>query len=305
MVAMKVSVVIPTKDRPNELKECIEALLKQTRPIDELVIVDGSTSEEISDEIKKFISGIRIPCIYIREREGGLARARNIGARYAQGDIVVYVDDDVILGNDWVEKAVKTFKKYNKVGGLGGEVLAPVEKKALLFSKVSKIWSYLFLRDSIKKGSVTIAGHLTTHPNKLSFVEWLGTSAVAYKKDVLKEFKFDERLELAAPYAYYDDFDFSYRVGRKYKLLFNPELKAVHRASRIRLDQFKLNRAKILNHYYIVKKYRFNVLAFWWSTFGLLLAHIILLLVRPSKANYMALAGLIDGIKKIVKGGWI
>jgi glycosyltransferase involved in cell wall biosynthesis len=53
MVAMKVSVVIPTKDRPNELKECIEALLKQTYPIYELIIVDGSSSEKVSEEIKR------------------------------------------------------------------------------------------------------------------------------------------------------------------------------------------------------------------------------------------------------------
>ena len=51
-----------------------------------------------------------------------------------------------------------------------------------------------------------------------------------------------------------------------------------------------------------MKKHGFSEIAFWWSTFGLLLAHTILFLVKPNKINYMALKGLITGIKQILNG---
>ena len=127
---------------------------------------------------------------------------------------------------------------------------------------------------------------------------------MACRKEVFKSFRFDENLEKYSTYAFYEDLDFTYRVSRRYKLLLNSELKAIHvHPSTGRENAFNVNFTKILNHYYLVRKHGFSKMAFWWSTFGLLLAHVILLLLKPSKVNYMGLRGLIEGIKKITKGG--
>ncbi|GAG89072.1 unnamed protein product, partial [marine sediment metagenome] len=90
---LKVSAVIPTKNRIKDLKECIKSLSKQQYPIYELIIVDGSTN----DDTEKYIKNLKkdkldFDCIYIKQASGGLATARNIGNKEASGDIVYQLD---------------------------------------------------------------------------------------------------------------------------------------------------------------------------------------------------------------------
>jgi len=298
---MRVSVVIPTKNRVKDLKECIKSLANQTYPQIEIIIVDGSEGDETKEYIKNL--KLKFKCIYIKQHKGGTANARNLGIKRATGDIIVFMDDDVILDRDAIKEVVNVFAENEEVAGASGIIIEPLTKKNSLASILEYIFAIIFLRDSLRKGSVTASGHHARLPKKPSYVEWLGTSFAAYRGDVLKEFNFDENLERLSNYAYYEDFDISYRISRKYKLFINPRAKAIHRHSpSSRSDFFKVNSVKIQNHYYLVKKHGFSKVAFWWSTFGLLLAHVILLLLKPSKKNLLSLAGLIEGIKKISKG---
>ena len=55
----------------------------------------------------------------------------------------------------------------------------------------------------------------------------------------------------------------------------------------------------IFNHYYLVKKHKFNKLAFAWSTLGLLLAQSILFILRQNKDHLRAIMGIFAGLYKI------
>jgi len=297
---MKVSVVIPTKNRVEDLKKCVECLVNQTVLPYELIVVDGSDSDETKEYLKNL--KLKFKCIYIKQHKGGTANARNLGIKKATGDIIVFMDDDVILDRDAIKEVVNVFAENEEVAGASGIIIEPLTKKNFL-AILEYIFAIIFLRDSLRKGSVTASGHHARFPKKPSYVEWLGTSFAAYRGDVLKEFNLDENLERLSNYAYYEDFDISYRISKKYKLFINPRAKAIHRHSpSSRSDFFKVNSVKIQNHYYLVKKHGFSKVAFWWSTSGLLLARVIFLLMEPSRINYMALAGLIDGVKKIIRG---
>jgi glycosyltransferase involved in cell wall biosynthesis len=301
---MKVSVVIPTKNRP-ESKECIESLINQTYPIHQLIIVDGSDNNETERLCQRLKREVEFDLIYIKQTKGGLAVARNIGNTLAGGDIVFQLEDDIIVHEDFVKEIVAIFAndKNREIGGVGGSDEKETKGLKKLLNFLYFIFGIIFLRDSWRKGCVTISGHHARLPNKFSYVEWLFNAA--YRREVLNEFKYDEKLEVISPFAYYDDLDFSYRVGRKYKLVLNPKAGFVHKSSftaHSHAGAFETNKVKILNHYYLVKKYRFSKIAFWWSTVGLLLAHLILLVLKPSKNNYAMLAGLMDGIKKIWMG---
>ncbi|MCX8178205.1 MAG: hypothetical protein N3F10_07985, partial [Candidatus Bathyarchaeota archaeon] len=123
----------------------------------------------------------------------------------------------------------------------------------------------------------------------------------AYRKEVFEKFSYDENLEKASPFAYYDDFDFSYSVSKAYKLILNPKARYVHKTSfkaHYHESIFITNSIKIQNHYYLVKKHGFSKWAFWWSTFGLLIAHALLSI--KDRDNILAFRGLIDGIKRII-----
>ena len=87
-----VSVVICTRDRPEELRRCLASLPAQTlRPL-EVIVVDNASSGEATRT-----AALNAGVVYVREDRPGLDYARNTGAATARGEIVAYTDDDVLL----------------------------------------------------------------------------------------------------------------------------------------------------------------------------------------------------------------
>lgn len=303
---LKASVIIPTKNRTEDLIECIESLINQTYPINELLIVDGSDSGETENYIRNLKEkNLKFDCIYIKQTRGGTARARNMGMDQVSEDIVVFIDDDVILDKNCIKEIITVFAtdKNEEIGGVGVKAEEGINKNEFqkkLFNLFYSVFGILFFRDSWERGNVTIAGHHVRLPDGPSYVKWLDSKSMAYRKKVLSGFRYDENLEKLSPYAYYEDLDFSYRIGKKYGLFLNPKANAIHKRSpSSRPDFFKTNSVKVQNHYYFVKKHGFSKTAFWWSTFGVLLAHTFLLIAKASKDEYMSLTGVVDGIMKI------
>jgi glycosyltransferase involved in cell wall biosynthesis len=296
----KISVVIPTKNRPEDLKRCLESLLNQSYPVDEIVIVDSSSDDGTEKLCGYLLKRSTVRLIYVKQN-AGLAFARNIGNKMISGDIVLNIEDDIFLHVDFIKEIVAIFVRdiNNEIGGVGGIEMKDENIKMKVTQFIYKIFGLFFLRDSLREGSVTIAGHPCRLPRKFSQVYWIFNAA--YRKEVLKEFSYDEHLEKTHPFAYYDDFDFSYRVSKKYKLILNPKAQYIHKQSfktHYHAGIFKTNSAKIQNHYYLVKKLRFSRVAFWWSTFGLILCHAILSI--GNREHFEALRGLVSGIKNIL-----
>ncbi|MCS7109368.1 MAG: glycosyltransferase family 2 protein, partial [Candidatus Micrarchaeota archaeon] len=63
----KVSIVIPTKNRPEDLMQCLESLRKQSYPIDEIVIVDGSDDNRTEKVCNHFMEKSGLKLIYIKQ----------------------------------------------------------------------------------------------------------------------------------------------------------------------------------------------------------------------------------------------
>jgi glucosyl-dolichyl phosphate glucuronosyltransferase len=109
----KVSVIIPTKNRTEDLNGTLDGLLHQTRRPDEIVIVDQSS--EPSPELMQF----PIPLIYVYDPQiSGLAVARNVGMERANGNIWLFLDDDVILEPQYVEGILAAYSP--EIAGVSG-----------------------------------------------------------------------------------------------------------------------------------------------------------------------------------------
>jgi len=96
---MNVSVVIPTKDRPEELGRCLASLRGQGAEL--VVIDDGSRDAELVAEIARD-AGAEV----VRLEGWGPAAARNAGVAVAGGEVVCFVDDDCEASEGWVEQLV-------------------------------------------------------------------------------------------------------------------------------------------------------------------------------------------------------
>ena len=111
------SVVIPTFNRPDHLSRLLEALVRQTFPDFEVIIVDQSSSAvtlPIGLEQK-----LRVKLVYSKER--GPALARNKGWREAQGVVLAFTDDDCLPHPDWLERAAQCFDR-EFLAGLEGRI---------------------------------------------------------------------------------------------------------------------------------------------------------------------------------------
>ena len=85
------SVVIPTYNRALVLARCLEALAAQDPPADEVVVVDDGSSDGTPDVLREH-AWVHA----IRQANGGRAAAKNTGVEAARGDVVLFLDDDVI-----------------------------------------------------------------------------------------------------------------------------------------------------------------------------------------------------------------
>lgn len=117
------SVIIPTRNRALFLKDALESILKQTLSLDdfEILVVDNGSTDQTAEVVREFnakFGKIR----YFFATEPGLHGGRHIGAREAKGEILVFVDDDIIATPEWL-KSIKNAFNNPKVGLVGGRIL--------------------------------------------------------------------------------------------------------------------------------------------------------------------------------------
>jgi O-antigen biosynthesis protein len=103
---ISVSVVVATRDRPDDLRNCLRCLVAQESPRDvEIIVVDNHPASGLTPPVVAAFPQVRL----VNERRKGLAYARNKGFIASRGDIVVATDDDVRVPPNWLENLVAPF----------------------------------------------------------------------------------------------------------------------------------------------------------------------------------------------------
>ena len=106
---MKISLIMPTINRRNELIIFLQSLESQTYKNFELIVLDQNAGDFITEIIEGFQKHLDIK--YIKSSEWGLSLNRNEGLIIADGDIIAFPDDDCEYPEDILEKVVKFFEE--------------------------------------------------------------------------------------------------------------------------------------------------------------------------------------------------
>jgi len=168
------SVVVPTRDRPDRLVRCLRALDAQTQPLVEVVVVDdgsrdhGAVLAAVGDR-----PSVRV----VRGAGEGPARARNLGAKAATGDVVCFTDDDCRPGPGWVAALV------DAVAAGAAAVAGPT-------------WNAR-PHDRFAAASQLITNHLAA-ASRSTGSPFAPSSCLGVRADVAAEVPFDEAFPLAA-----------------------------------------------------------------------------------------------------------
>lgn len=115
-----VTVAVCTRDRPDDMRLCLEAINKLDYPNLDILVVDNAPKTEATKELVK----TQYPRVrYVQEPRPGLDWARNRAILEAKGEIIAYTDDDVVVEPGWVRAIAKTFVENPEVMGLAGLVV--------------------------------------------------------------------------------------------------------------------------------------------------------------------------------------
>lgn len=110
---MKLSVIVPAYNAEKTIRQCLDSILAQTRPVDELIIInDGSrdgTESILCEYAERFPNVVR----YMTVENGGQGRARNIGFEQSTGGWIGYVDSDDWIDPEMYEKLIAAAEEAN------------------------------------------------------------------------------------------------------------------------------------------------------------------------------------------------
>ena len=220
------SVVICTRDRPALLRTALESVLATDYPDFEVIVVDNASR---TDATRDFVRAHDDPRVkLISEPQPGASRARNAGLLAARGEVVAFVDDDVVVDGHWLRALVDGFAHGPSVSCVSGMVPAgEIRTPAQAYFDQRVGWS-----DST---TARIYDWSSPPPDVPLFpfaVRCYGTGAnFAVERDVARRLGgFDERLGPGTPTGGGEDLDLFFRILRSGgQLVHDPTAIAWHR----------------------------------------------------------------------------
>ncbi|MBA4283803.1 MAG: glycosyl transferase family 2 [Candidatus Puniceispirillum sp.] len=299
---MRLSLIICTFMRPKSLFSLLASVENQIRKPDEVIIVDGSLNDETKKLINSSSFSFNLKYFLVDQANRGLTLQRNFGISKVnpQTDLISFLDDDLILLEDYFNEIILTFKNFESAIGVGGidlvenryfkkepnrnyssfnffELDGWVSKEPLRY-KVRKIWK---LMSDNQPGIVPHFGHGRSDfpPNKKTYqVEHFMGGIATYKNKLFKHISFSSYFQ---GYGLYEDFDFCLRALDFGELFVNTtaQVRHYHEPSG-RPNYFKYGKMVVRNGWYVWNlRYPDNTFInkVKWHLITLILAHLRLI----------------------------
>ena len=202
-----VSIVIATYNRAEMLRKALFSLdaLDYPRNSYDVIIADDGSEDATREIVEQTKQEISYDLAYHRQENRKAGAARNLGIRQSRGEIIVFVDDDMIMPREWLRTLVRPFREDPGVGAAGGPGYYTPDEVSLLSRGISyALTSFLG----------TAGVHGTTKVRWARFYPRSGNMAA--RRDVLKEVgMFNEKIFPA------EDIDLVFRIRKAgYKLVF-------------------------------------------------------------------------------------
>lgn len=253
----RVAFVIPTKDRPEELRTMLTSLAAQEVKPAQVVIVDASAMTE--PEIAAAFPDLPIEYVCF-EGTPSAAAQRNAGARRvaADTDLICFFDDDQTLLPGALGAMLAFWQDAEpNVAGAGFNLRNEIDRRpsALKRSRLAE-WLGLYAR---RRGAVAPSGWQTLPGvvRRDREVEWLTTGAAVWRRRLFEAHGFDE---FYGSYSYLEDLDFSYGVSRSQRLVIVAAAGVHHYPSRRgRVSLYRFGLMEVRNRLHFVRKHGLSV----------------------------------------------
>jgi GT2 family glycosyltransferase len=297
--------------RPKPILDLLSSVKKQSLYPNEILIIDGSTNSETEEVLRQNIF-INLKYFKVEESNKGLTKQRNYGVNLVDKNsgIVCFLDDDIILKDDYFKNLLSTYSNKKEALAVGGYIVNNVEwKKGNKNNNTNKFFFDGWLRNEPFRFKVRrffgllpdrIPGFLSTfaHGRSVGFlppsgkiyrVEQIMGGVSSYKKEVFNYLKFSPYFE---GYGLYEDADFSLRLSKKGKLYVNTSAQLYHHHNDAgRPNKFEYGKMVVRNGWYVwrVKYPKPSLIArLKWNVTAILLIKIRLLNIFTTKKKQEA-----------------
>lgn len=291
----RIAFVIPTKDRPEELRRMLQSVEAQSVLPVQMVVVDASV--ESVEQVVRECS--RLPIDYVRVFPPSLARQRNAGMERLQEGITLagYLDDDLVLEDGALETMLNFWEQAGpEIGGAAFNISNDRRPYATWLKSV-------LLIDSWRRGAVLRSGYnvMICPVDETIYVDWLFGGATVWRRSIIEEFFYDEWFHGT---GFLEDLDYSYPIGRRYRLAVVAGARIQHFSPPIRSDRnILLGKWQVINRLYFVRKHsELSTLLCLWAVLGQLFINVgkfavsaDLDLLRRACGNLMGFATVLTG----------
>jgi len=290
-----VSVIIPTLNRPSELARAIESLLRQTLLPSEVIVIDQSRDDLSRREVDRLFGdapqlareAIKGVCVH-DPRINGAAEARGRGMDLAHGDIWLFVDDDVVLEPDFLERLIEVHIRNPDAVGVSG-VVTNYSPPGFIY----RGWNLIFARGPFfdERQPVYWSAERLRDAEPIRVRMFTG-AMMSFRASAIRGLRFDPNLTGG---SLAEDADFTLRLSETGKvLLLAPSARLEHRRSDVGRAQDHWLRAHAQANYYLYyrhwKRSVQSRACFVWLNIGYALAVLFSCAKRRSSAPYASFA---------------
>jgi glucosyl-dolichyl phosphate glucuronosyltransferase len=214
--SVSISVIIPTKNRALDLARTIDTLLIQTVKPFELIIVDQSPERSFTRQLPISVHYIHDPTL------PGVTSARNVAVEQAKGDIVLFLDDDVLLEPNFIEEILAAYNdNVTGVSGIITNYTTPPFRQ--------RIWEKTFQLGPFNDERQEIYRHADDYRESAPIpVRYFTGALMSFRTSTIRSLRFDTDLKGAARE---EDIDFCVRLPGGRSLLIAPKARLIHNRS--------------------------------------------------------------------------
>jgi len=242
----RVAIVIVNYNSTEDTIECLQSLKNISYDNAEIIVVDNGSNHDSVEKLQNFNNGFSL---LTTETNLGFAGGNNIGIRYAidhKAGYVLLLNNDTVVGSDFIEPLLDTVLNSNKAGVVGGKIF--------YYDDPERIW--------YAGGSLNCFSGRTKHigKNKTDTGKYDKTREVSFitgclmliPREVIENVgMMDEKY-----FLYFEDADWCYRIRKAgYRLIYSPLARIYHKES---ATTQKLNNVKAYYYYrnihYFAKK---------------------------------------------------
>lgn len=296
---MKLSAVIPTKNRASDLLRAVESVFTQSCLPDELLIIDQSDTDISKTAVEALFAGRSAApkLIYVYDPSiAGLVAAKAVAVEKSSGDVVMFLEDDIVLEPDYVASLAQGFIDDPRMMGACGVISAVAGT-----GKFYLAMFHLFHRGIFFDPRVSIHGHTDSTKKLLIQSNYLSGGVSAYRREVFQRIKFDQKNN----FFMLEDIDFSTRAAAAYgvdRFFINTSARLAHLmspANRARLGGRYQRKLREFICFYKKNRYQKSALPnLMWLLIGMSIEAIVVSIkLRHSGPAVGSFKGMIDGFR--------